>query len=96
MSASPWWAWARDGSAMHAWPLSEAAVQLAKAGGVKHDTICGRTLGIGERPARRPNAEAELNHCADCWAILNPRTSVFLATLVQPEIRRVDHWRRSG
>jgi hypothetical protein len=95
---APWWAWARDGSMMHAWPLTEQQVQAAKADGSAHDTVCGHAVRIGERPVRRPHADARLNHCPDCWAILNPRsTSPFLSALVLPAIPHTDtRWKRSS
>lgn len=98
MTAPAYWAWASDGTAMHAWPLTAEQVRKAKVAGTKHDTICGRTFGIGERPLRTPHVEPERNHCPDCWAILNPRaTSPFLDALVLPAIPRADtRWRRSG
>lgn len=98
MNAPAYWAWAGDGSAMHAWPLTAEQVQQAKRARSKHGTVCGRTLGIGERPARTPHIEPERNHCPDCWAILNPRpSSPFLDSLALPAIPRSDtQWRRSG
>lgn len=99
MTGSAWWAWARDGSIMHAWPLTEDQVRQAKAAGTEHDTVCGRTCEIGERPALRPHLDAERNHCPDCWAILNPRPAgVFLSSLVLPDIipPADGRWRRSS
>jgi hypothetical protein len=83
---------------MHAWPLTEQQVQQAKSDGSAHDTVCGHAVRIGERPVRKPHAEAMQNHCANCWAILNPRPiSPFLASLVLPAIPHADtQWRRSG
>jgi hypothetical protein len=93
-----YWAWAADGSAMHAWPLTAEQVQQAKAEETAHTTICGWISGIGERPVQPPHIEAERNHCSACWSALHPPANTpFIAALVLSDIPRADtQWRRSG
>lgn len=94
---SAYWAWAADGSAMHAWPLTEIQVQQAKAKHTEHKTICGWTSGIGERPTQSPRIQPEQNHCSSCWATLHPPAETpFIAALVLPDLPSSAAWRRSG
>lgn len=92
LSGPAYWAWARDGSAMHVWRLTENQVQQAKASPRKHTTACGKDLQIGEKPKRPPRITAEYNHCPACWAKLCPRPAgdPFLPALVRPDIPQND------
>lgn len=92
-----YWAWARDGSAMHAWPLTEIQVQQAKRAGTEHETLCDQTLRIGERPVQSPRIQPEQNHCSACWSVLHPPAQTpFIAALVLPDLPPASAWRRSG
>ena len=94
---SAYWAWAADGTALHAWSLTAEQVRNAKMARTEHEALCGKTLRIGERPTQPPRIQPEQNHCPDCWAVLHPPAETpFIAALVLPDLSPPAEWRRSG
>ena len=77
MTAPAYWAWARDGKAMHAWQLTEEQVQQVKRTGEKQKAVCGYQGPLGERPVVMPSVEPWQYHCPACWRRQHPQRTVW-------------------